>query len=42
MDGLQSVLSQLPTVGVYALGAAAIAVLGFSGTNVAGSLAPGA
>lgn len=41
MDGLQSVLSQLPTIGVYVVGAAAAAALGLTGSSVAGSIAPG-
>lgn len=40
MDGLQSILSQLPTVGVYVVGAAAIAALGLSGSSLTGSLVP--
>jgi hypothetical protein len=35
------VLSQLPTIGVYVVGAAAAAALGLTGSSVAGSIAPG-
>lgn len=40
MDGLQGVLSQIPTIGVYVVGAAAIAALGLGGSSVAGSIVP--
>lgn len=42
MEGLQGPLSQLPTVGVYVLGAALAAVLGGGGWAVVGAVAPGA
>lgn len=42
MDGLQSVLSQVPTIGVYVLGAAAVAAFGLTGSVGAGTIAPGA
>lgn len=41
MDGLQSALSGLPTVGVYAVGAALAAVLGGAGVGIGGAIAPG-
>lgn len=41
MDGLQSALSQLPTAGVYVVGAALVAVLGGSGITAASAVAPG-
>jgi hypothetical protein len=40
MDGLQNVLSQIPTVGVYIVGAAAVAALGLSGSSAVGSIVP--
>jgi hypothetical protein len=40
MDSLQSVLSSLPTVGVYVVGAAAVAALGLTGSSAAGAVAP--
>jgi hypothetical protein len=42
MDGLQSVLSQVPTIGVYVVGAAAVAAFGLTGSVGAGTIAPGA
>lgn len=41
MDGLQSVLSQIPTIGVYVVGAAAVAAFGLTGSVGAGTIAPG-
>ncbi len=41
MDGLQSVLSQIPTIGVYVVGAAAVAAFGLTGLVGAGTIAPG-
>ena len=41
MDGLQSVLSQIPTLGVYVVGAAAVAAFGLTGLVGAGTIAPG-
>ncbi|KAI8112260.1 hypothetical protein M9434_003584 [Picochlorum sp. BPE23] len=40
MDGLQSVLSQVPTIGVYVVGAAAVAAFGLTGSVGAGTIAP--
>lgn len=40
MDGLQGVLSQIPTIGVYVVGAAAVAALGLTGSSVTGSIVP--
>ena len=40
MDGLQSVLSSLPTVGVYVVGAAAVAALGLTGSSAVAAVAP--
>lgn len=41
MDTLQGMLAQLPTAGVYVVGAAVVALLGGSGVGAAGALAPG-
>lgn len=41
MDGLQSALAQLPSVGVYVVGAALVAVLGGAGVGVVSAVAPG-
>ena len=40
MDGLQSVLSSLPTVGVYVVGAATVAALGLTGSSAVAAVAP--
>ena len=40
MDGLQSALSALPTVGVYVVGAAAVAALGLTGSSALATVAP--
>ena len=41
MQGLQAPLSSLPTVGVYVVGAALIAVLGGVGSTGVAAVAPG-
>lgn len=40
MDGLQNVLSQLPTMGVYIVGVAAMAALGLTGSAAVGTIVP--
>lgn len=41
MESLQSAMSQLPSAGVYVLGAALAVAFGGAGSLVAGSVAPG-
>ena len=41
MTGLQAPLASLPSVGIYALGAALIAILGGAGAGSIASVAPG-